>query len=290
MKEQRLTKLLLLGATIGALLLSACSLLESASDSTPEADEAIAAAVQDYMAEQGGPFEQVEVEIEQLEGDYARVQIVSTDPAEPGGLTGFLQRSGGDWMVLITGSGFNPDEVQALGIPESIVPEGWVFSAEEPAAGEPAVAAGCPEAGADTLAWSDDERGFCLLYPASHTVIELDSGNTEFVVGELMNHIDPRISVTSQDLAGRTLAQAVDDFLAGYEGFEIARSDLMVDGQEAVMLDGVPGQDYYRVLFVAHNGLLYRLDVAPYDANLDNLAQAEQLYALAMESFHFTTP
>ena len=84
--------------------------------------------------------------------------------------------------------------------------------------------------------------------------------------------------------------QAVDEFLSGYEGFEIARSSVMIGGQEAVLLDGIPGQDYYRSIFVAHNGLLYQLSVAPYDSNLDNLAQAEQLYALALDSFRFTTP
>ena len=120
--------------------------------------------------------------------------------------------------------------------------------------------------------------------------IQLESGNREIVVGEVMNHIDPRISITSQDLAGRTLAQVVDDFLSGYEGFEIARSDVTVDGQPAVLLDGIPGQDYYRSLFVAHGGLLCQLSFAPYDPNLDNLDQAEQLYALALESFRFTTP
>ena len=156
--------------------------------------------------------------------------------------------------------------------------------------GQSSEAISCPEPGADTLLWEDETRGICLLYPASHTVVALDSGNVEFVVGDVMNHIDPRISITSQDAAGRTLAQAVDEFLAGFEGFEIARSDVTLGGQEAVLLDGVPGQDFYRIVFVVHDGLLYQLNFAPYDPGLDNIAQAEQLYTLVMDSFRFTAP
>jgi hypothetical protein len=148
----------------------------------------------------------------------------------------------------------------------------------------------CPEPGADTLSWTDETLGYCLLYPASHTVVEPEGGNTEIVVGDVMNHTDPRVSIMAEDLAGRPLAQVIDDFLAGYEGFELSRSDATIGGQEAVLLDGIPGQDFYRVLFVAHGDTLYKLQFAPYDPNLDSIDQAEELYALATDSFHFTEP
>jgi hypothetical protein len=256
--------------------------------------------VQEYLAQQGGPADQVEVEVEQLEGDFARVKIISTDPDVPGGFTGFLARKDGVWTTLIVGSGFNPMEVQALGIPESILPEGWVFPDEEPAAPtEPAInpsvdsaaLSGCPTPTDGTLRLTDEARGYCLLYPTSHTVVQLDGGNTEIVVGEVMNHIDPRVSITVEDLAGRTIEQVVDEFLAGYEGFEIEQSALTVAGEEAILLDGIPGQDFYRMVLVDHDGSLYRLQIFPYDENnVDTLPQAEQLYTLVVDSFQFTTP
>jgi hypothetical protein len=201
---------------------------------------------------------------------------------------------------LIVGSGFNPMEVQALGIPESILPEGWVFPDEEPAAPtEPAInpsvdsaaPSGCPTPSDGSLLLTDEARGYCLLYPTSHTVVQLEGGNTEIVVGEVMNHIDPRVSITVEDLAGRTIEQVVDEFLAGYEGFEIEQSALTVAGEEAILLDGIPGQDFYRMVLVAHDGSLYRLQIFPYDENnVDTLPQAEQLYMLVVDSFRFTTP
>jgi hypothetical protein len=289
MKQYRLALLpLLLTAIISLSLLTACGSNETPSASPVLPEDAIAEAVGNYLQEQGAPVDQMEVQIKQIDGDYARVEIISIDPDSPGGFNAFVKRENSDWITIIAGSGMEREHVESLGIPESVWPDSWLIPASLPDASSDGV---CPEpATAETLRYTDEDLAYCLLYPASHTVVQLESGNTEFVVGEVMNHIDPRISITSQDLAGRSLGQVVDDFLSGYEGFEIARSDVTLDGQEAVLLDSIPGQDYYRSLFVAHNGLLYQLSVAPYDPNLDNLAQAEQLSALVLASFRFTTP
>jgi len=90
--------------------------------------EAISEAVRDYLAQQGNPADRVEVEIERLEGDFVRVKIISTDPDVPGGFTGFLKRRDGTWTALIVGSDLDPAMVEALGVPESILPEGWVYT------------------------------------------------------------------------------------------------------------------------------------------------------------------
>lgn len=288
MKQYRFTALLVLVVAISLVLLVACASDTTSGASARPPEEAITEAVHDYLQEQGAPADKMEVQIKQIDGDYARVEIISIDPESPGGFNAFMKRENGAWTTLIAGSGMEREHVEALGIPENVWPESWLSANDLP---ESLPANACPEpATAETRLYTDEALAFCLLYPASHTVLQLESGNREIVVGELMNHIDPRISITAQDLAGRTLAQAVDDFLSGYEGFEIARSDVTIGGQEAVLLDGIPGQDYYRSIFVAHNGLLYQLSFAPYDPNLDNLAQAEQLYALALDSFRFTTP
>jgi hypothetical protein len=243
--------------------------------------------MRDYLDGQGTPIDKLEVTVKQIDGDYARVEIISTDPESPGGWNAFLKREQGSWTTVLSGSGMEKEHVEAAGIPESVWPEGWLGAESVP---DLPAGGACPEPTAGTLLHADEALAYCLLYPDSHTVVQLESGNTEIVVDEVMNHIDPRISITSEDLAGRTLAQVVDDFLGGYEGFEIARSDVMIGGQEAVLLDGIRGQDYYRKLFIAHNGSLYQLAFAPYDPNLDNLAQAEELYALAMDSFRFMAP
>ena len=146
----------------------------------------------------------------------------------------------------------------------------------------------CPEPAPETALLRSDEFGYCLLYPGSHVVEQLDGGNTEIVVGSVMNHTDPRVSIVVEDLAGRSIEQVIDEFLAGYEGFEIEQSNVTLGGEEAVLLDRIPGQDYYRKLFVAHDGSLYNLAIFPYDPNLaDTLPQAENLYTVLINSFQF---
>lgn len=287
MKRYQLTTLLLLWVTISLLLLSACGPDETAGGADPGPEDA-AAAVRDYLLAQGAPVDKMDIQVKQSDGDFARVEVISVDPESPGGFNAFVGRQNGSWTTLIAGSGMEREHVEALGIPQNVWPENWLIPDNPP---EEPTASVCPEpTTAENLLYTDDVLGFCLLYPASHTVLQLESGNTEMVVGDLMNHTDPRISITGEDLAGRSLAQVVDDFLSGYEGFEIARSELTIDGQQAVLLDGIPGQDYYRNLFIAHDGQLLRLSFFPYDPNLESLAQAEQLYALAIDSFRFTTP
>ncbi|MGD2078682.1 MAG: hypothetical protein PVH18_09885 [Chloroflexota bacterium] len=285
MKNKRMTTWLILGAMISMLLLSACSLLESPSASARTPEEAIAEAVRDHLEEQGAPVDTMEVQIKRIDGDYAWVEIISTDPDSPGGFNAFMKREDSGWTTVIAGSGMEKEHVEAAGIPESVWPDSWLSA--EPVS-EPPTGVACPEATAGTRLHIDDVLAYCLLYPDSHTVLLLESGNTEIVVGEIMNHIDPRVSIFAEELGDRTLDQYIDEFLAGYEGFEIERTDLMVSGEEAVLLDGIPGQDFYRQVFVAHNDLVYRLSFAPYDPNLDNIAQAEELYALVMDSFRFT--
>jgi hypothetical protein len=146
----------------------------------------------------------------------------------------------------------------------------------------------CPEPAPETALLKNDDLGYCLLYPDSYVVEQLDSGNTEIVVGSIMNHTDPRVSIVVEDLAARSIEQAIDEFLAGYEGFEIEQTKVNLAGEEAVLLDGIPGQDYYRKLFVAHEDSLYQLAIAPYDPNLaDTLPQAENLYTVVLNSFRF---
>ncbi|HSG15105.1 MAG TPA: hypothetical protein VLE70_02130 [Anaerolineae bacterium] len=287
-KDYRITTWLVMGAMISALLLSACSLLESSRASARTPEEAISAAVLDYLTEQRAETEQFETEVEQIEGDFARVKIISTDPAVPGGFTGFLARQDGVWTTLIVGSGFNPMELQALGIPESILPESWAFPDEPPA--DPEESAACPLPVDGTKLLTDEAHGYCLLYPTSHTVVQLESGNTEIVVGDLMNHIDPRVSIKVEPAKGRSAAQAADEWLADFSlpDFDIKQSATTIGGQEAVMLDMMPGQDLNRQLLVVHDGQLYHLFFAPFDPSAgESYAQMEELFGIVTGSFVF---
>jgi hypothetical protein len=205
-----------------------------------------------------------------------------------------MKRENGVWTTVVSGSGIEKEHIEALGIPQNVWPENWLSQATQPEIQPQPTstlsATGCPTATVEeqTQSLIDEARGFCLLYPASHTAEQLDSGNTEIVLGSVMNHTNLRASIVVENLAGRSLEQAVEEFLAGYEGFDIERTPLIVGGEAAIQLDHIPGQDYYRKVILARDGSLYQLSFSPYDPVLvDSFAQAEHIYRIVIDSFHF---
>jgi hypothetical protein len=85
---------------------------------TPIDDDALIAAARAYVAKEstGGPSKIV---ISGKSGDYGRLQVEAvdgqTDPA-----TVFMKRVNGTWTGLSLGTGFPPDDLRALGIPEAL--------------------------------------------------------------------------------------------------------------------------------------------------------------------------
>lgn len=55
-----------------------------------------------------------------VDGNYARVTITSASP--PGGFSAFMMRQDGQWTLAAHGSAFNPDELEAMGFPGSVLP------------------------------------------------------------------------------------------------------------------------------------------------------------------------
>lgn len=189
---------------IAGMLFAACSPSIGPAASTLSPDEAISAAVHSYLDEQGGPADQVEVHIQAIDRDYARVQIVSTDPASPGGFTGFLQQQDGQWRTLIVGSDFNPAELQSLGIPPSVLPEGWILpeiTADSPST---TTASGtCPEASPDQQLLAHESKGYCFLFPLDYDVFQHE-GDITLYQKSLLNVEAPILSVKTEDAGGRT--------------------------------------------------------------------------------------
>jgi hypothetical protein len=61
-------------------------------------------------------------------------------------------------------------------------------------------------------------------------------------------------------------------------------------GEEALVLDGMPGQDLIRKIYIVHNGLLYTLNFSPYqsDNEIAN-TQMETLFASVTSSWVWTS-
>ena len=106
-----ITKISLL---VAALLVSAGSLLAGGDD------EAIIAGTKKYLASESYTAP-VKIEVEKVEGDYARVLVTPKD-GQTDAATVFLKRERGAWRGLMIGTGWDPEDLAKLHIPASLRP------------------------------------------------------------------------------------------------------------------------------------------------------------------------
>lgn len=169
--------------------------------------------------------------------------------------------------------------------------------AEEPTAtAEPeatptiAVAEGeCAAPTADTQLIENRAQGYCLLLPAAYLSSETSPGDFDYFVGSQLGVSDPRLFVHIEGANGRTPDQAADEWLAFFGlPFEPERNaDVTLAGEPVVQLDGVPGQDIQRILFVVHEDRLYRLTLVPAGPD-DAIYEATlALYDQLLDSWRF---
>ena len=109
----RLRWTLLVGALIGCLI-GAGSLLAGGDD------EAIIAGTRKYLAAESYTAP-VKIEVEKVEGDYARVLVTPRD-GRTDAATVFLKREKGVWRGLTLGTGWDPEDLAKLHIPKSLHP------------------------------------------------------------------------------------------------------------------------------------------------------------------------
>lgn len=144
----------------------------------------------------------------------------------------------------------------------------------------------CPDSQEGLGMVRDYRHGFCLLVPGEYTVFDTNSDESlpyETVLAQdsLLNVAEPRVQITVSTAEGRTLEQAIDEIIAVMESSEIKRSAATVSGQQAIVLDNIPGQDISRRVLVVHNDRLYDLTFTPIDH-----AEMERFYSVIMA--HFT--
>jgi hypothetical protein len=152
----------------------------------------------------------------------------------------------------------------------------------------------CPSPTADTKLLNNEEDGYCLLYPAYASanparfiVINPASGPGD-VLGESW------AGISMEAATGRTAAQAAQAEIGAYDvGSNIERSEVLVDGEQAVVIDGLPGPDPWRKVFIVSNERLYVLTFLPWVPNTDNaerFTQLEHLYTTMMDTLRFLPP
>jgi hypothetical protein len=70
-------------------------------------------------------------------------------------------------------------------------------------------------------------------------------------------------------------------------GLEVKRVPLVIDQEQAIMLDGLTGESPNRQVVVLHNDRLYHMTIIPMEGSPGINAQAEALYNTLIQSFTF---
>jgi hypothetical protein len=167
---------------------------------------------------------------------------------------------------------------------------GQPIATEAPASSTSAGA--CPSETADLKLFINAEAGYCLLYPTEDSIglpalIIINPNGA--VGGDMPGDAWAQISV--EPAAGRTAAQVADEKIAEMgEGSNITRSEILIDGKQAIVVDGLLAQDPPREVFLVDNDRLYTLYFMPWDPRADWFSELETLYSSVIASFHVLPP
>ena len=139
----------------------------------------------------------------------------------------------------------------------------------------------------DTAQWfSSDQLGLCFSYPEGYT--QLPYEDTVEIIGPELPAPDLRglFWREKSDAYDRTAEVIADQDMTAAGLSSVSRSFLTLDGEEAVVLDGMPGQDFQRRGYVVHDQTLYVLAFMPTRSeNREASDQLEALYAAVINSW-----
>jgi hypothetical protein len=190
-------------------------------------------------------------------------------------------------MVVLVMSGCSPFIVSASGEqPTPIVEE---LAAEQPAGKLAADSLPCPQDAEGMQFYADEAHGFCLLVPDGFEINQSSDNQLSLVGAMTESGVPPLGYIIISDAEGKTAAEiaAPEIEQAQGMGMNVAPQDITVGGEPAVMVDGLPGQDVTRKVFVVHGGMAYQLAFTPADPNMDGYDSLMALYDAVIGSFNF---
>src|SRR3990172_6286099 len=151
----------------------------------------------------------------------------------------------------------------------------------------------CPSVTVGTQLLTRERMGYCVLYPEGYIEVDSDPTQVCLVPGEpYMACHSAQAFFNVEDAAGLSASQLADRMIADAEavvpGISIQRTSLTVGGEDAVVLDGLPGVASTRNIVVVHDDRLYALIFVWPDAG-DPLAveRTERLFTTVIDSFAF---
>jgi hypothetical protein len=126
---------------------------------------------------------------------------------------------------------------------------------------------------------SDSDRlGLCFSYPQGYTQIP-NIDTVEIVAPDLPgSDVRGLFWLEISNAYNRSAEKIADQDMTYAAGLDVGRWTMPLDGEQAVVLDGMPGQELQRRVYVVHQQTLYVLAFWP--ARSENKAASDQMEAL----------
>lgn len=146
----------------------------------------------------------------------------------------------------------------------------------------------CPEATAGAQQMVAAAQGVCFLYPDRYDVIETDDGSLTLYVSSPMNTEAPLATIKTEAIDGRSIQEIVPDYPSDAELAAISFLTIELGGEQATVIDTLPGQDTNRRIFAQHNGRFIDIMIARFGPEYGAVGeQAEALYEMITGSLQF---
>lgn len=165
-----------------------------------------------------------------------------------------------------------------------------MLAATEAISATPTFDGSCPSIQDGFALRTAEDDGYCLLYPVDAVVVAerfIVINPTSATADTLGN---AWVDIQVEPASGRSAAQVADTKIAeAGEGFGIARSEILLGGQQAIVVDGLPAPDSWRTVFVVSHDRLYTLTFQPWFPSGDpnQPTPLETLYATIVGTLRF---
>jgi hypothetical protein len=126
--------------------------------------------------------------------------------------------------------------------------------------------------------FSSDRLGLCFSYPQGYTQIPYND-TVEIAAPDLPgSDVKGLFWLEISDSYNRTAEEIADQDMTYATGVDVGRWTVTLGGEQALVLDGMPGQDLVRKVYIVHQQTLYILTFSP--TRSENKAAGDQMEAL----------